>query len=195
MSGRLNLHSRRIENSSPPPEEKNESPPHPNNQSRLAMCPFSENKSRLGSGVTTPSMPTLGSSQHGGVPPPPRRAAHPTRMGQAPIQHRLDGCRVGPPVWLPYEVERPNCKVNFHCRQLLHCELMSSMNLLWQAAFSSVCKDYWVLLHFTLSWGQELVAGHDSVSNVTCWQWKWKLLTYYATSQNTQKFSSPPPTL
>ena len=73
MSGRLNLHSRRIENSSPPPEEKNESPPHPNNQSRLAMCPFSENKNRLGSGVTTPSMPTLGSSQHGGVPPPPEK--------------------------------------------------------------------------------------------------------------------------
>ena len=42
-----------MENSSSPPEEKNGSPPPPNNQSRLATCPFSENKSRLRSGVTT----------------------------------------------------------------------------------------------------------------------------------------------
>ena len=52
-SGRLNFHSRRMENSSSPPEEKNESPPPPNNQSRLATCPFLENKSGLGSGLTT----------------------------------------------------------------------------------------------------------------------------------------------
>jgi hypothetical protein len=46
------------------PFSENESPPPPNNQSRLVTCPFSENKSRLGSGVTTPNLYMSGESGH-----------------------------------------------------------------------------------------------------------------------------------
>jgi hypothetical protein len=88
-SGRLTFHSRRIENatSSPLEERKRHPPfskmnfPSANNQSRLATCPFSENKSGLGSGVTTPNIRVIrnivrGQSDPECEPPMPHQSRH-----------------------------------------------------------------------------------------------------------------------